>query len=149
MLNYNQEKQTQIFASQSLSSFLFHSFHLIGSLIGSFIAIILGSIGVIMLNASQGNLLSEMLGGAILVAGGFGLLYGLARTRGEFTLERALLLTASCTLGAMGVLFASATGIIFLALIGLVLGLAGSVGVWIAVWNVSFLRAKTLTGRLA
>lgn len=148
MLNYNQESQTKPFASQSLTSFLFHSFHLIGSLIGSFVAIILGSIGVIMLNASQ-ETISGMLGGAILVAGGFGLLYGLARTRGEFTLERALLLTASCTLGAMGVLFASATGIIFLALIGLVLGLAGSVGVWLAVWNVSFLRAKTLTGRLA
>jgi hypothetical protein len=148
MLNYNQENQTKIFASQSLSSFLFQSFHLIGSLIGSFIAIIFGSIGVIMLNASQ-DTMSGMLGGAILVAASFGLLYGLARSRGEFTLERALLLTASCTLGGMGVLFASATGIIVLALIGLVLGIAGSVGVWLAVWNVSFVRSKTLTGRLA
>jgi len=126
MSDYKQDPQTKPFIAHSadnrFSTTLFSSFHMIGSLIGSFIAILLGSVGILMLNSSQG---------------------------GEFTLERALLLNASCALGGLGLLLTLVSGYPLLMLIGMLMGFSASVGVWCAVWNVAFLRPKALTGSLA
>lgn len=153
MAGYNRDPENKTFTAQSAENrflpSLFSPFHMIASLIGSFVAILLGSVGILMLNASEGIQLLYLLSGSFLVAAGFALLYWLARTRGEFTLERALLLNASCAMGGLGLLLMLVTGHVFLALIGLLLGLMASVGVWCAVWNVGFLRSKTLTGSLA
>jgi|GEM_PF-1820758 hypothetical protein len=153
MSDYKQDPQTKPFIAHSadnrFSTTLFSSFHMIGSLIGSFIAILLGSVGILMLNSSQGGELLLLSGGSVFVAAGFALLYWLARTRGEFTLERALLLNASCALGGLGLLLTLVSGYPLLMLIGMLMGFSASVGVWCAVWNVAFLRPKALTGSLA
>jgi hypothetical protein len=79
----------------------------------------------------------DVVGAALLVAGAFALLLGLARTRGSLSAERLLGLVGSCALGGLATMPLVAEHSDAPAmLLGLVLGALALVGVWMSVWRV-------------